>query len=424
VNMNVLHVNTWAARGGAGRAAFRLHEGLRKAGHCSRTVARRTVPGRADVQGWVPETRLWNRLRRLNRVLEIHAGLDGLADVASWVGHRRHAAWADVINLHNVHGGAMSLFLLSRLERRAPLVWTLHDMWALTGHCAYPMACDRWLTGCGRCPNLAGPPRIGWDATRLLYRARARIYRRISPVLVAPSRWLLAQTRRSSLTRGFRAVHIPNGLDLDVFRPVDRRVARSTLRLGPAEKVVMFCAQSLADRRKGPDLLIEALRTLHANGEAELRLLVAGQAGSLLASQSPYPVLDLGQVDSELLLAAAYSAADVFVLPTRMDNLPNGLVESIACGTPCVSFRAGGVPDVVRPGRTGWLAEPEDARDLARCLHEALNSNDKRKETSAVCRRIAEDEYDVRLMVERYLALYEELIEERRRSPGALATPE
>jgi len=107
-----------------------------------------------------------------------------------------------------------------------------------------------------------------------------------------------------------------------------------------------------------------------------------------------------------------------------MDNLPNGLVESIACGTPCVSFRAGGVPDVVRPGQTGWLAEPEDARDLALCLHEALISDGRRKEMSAVCRRIAEDEYDVRLMVGRYVALYEELIEERRRSPGALATPE
>ena len=426
--MNVLHVNTWAILGGAGWAAYRLHLGLLAQGHRSRIVARNAVPGRDDMRTWVPPSPLWEGVRRLGQLLEIRLGLDGLADLPSRVGYRREAAWADVINLHNLHTYYFSLLLLPRLEREAPLVWTLHDMWALTGHCVYPMACERWLTGCGRCPNLAGPPRISLDTTWLLHRARQWVYSKVGPVLVTPSRWLLGEVGRAPLTREFRAVHIPYGLDLEVFRPMDRGEVRRVLRLDPHEKVLLVSAYDFSARRKGADLLIAALEALRAEGMRNVRLLVVGQNSGPLLSLSPYPVLDLGEVNSEPFMAAAYSAADLFVLPTRADNLPNGLVESVACGTPCVSFRVGGVPEVVRPGKTGWLAAPGDAGALARCLHQALEDDDGRRRMSRVCRAVAEQEYDVRLMARRYVRLYEELIEERRKtcreaSPGEGQTP-
>lgn len=420
--MNVLHVNTWATRGGAARAAHRLHLALQEQGHGSRIVSREAAQGRDDLRTWVPSSPLWDRVNRLDRALQARSGLEGLVGIASWMGYKPHAGWADVINLHNLHGYYFSVALLPRLQRAAPLVWTLHDMWPLTGHCAYPGECERWQSGCGLCRDLTEPP-IQRDATRLLYKVRRRIYAQIDPVLVAPSRWLLGQSRRAPLTGRFRSVCIPYGLETDTFRPIDTEAARNVLGLSGDEKVILFGAQNLAARRKGADLLLEALGHLRRSALPNVRLMVMGREGTALARRSGYPVLNLGEVPSDLMMATIYSAADVFVLPTRADNLPLVLLESIACGTPCVSFRVGGVPEAVRPGRTGWLAEPEDARDLARCLHEALTDDPLRIRMSAECRRIAQAEYSITLMKDCYVALYGQLMEERQRRRHGRPSP-
>ena len=302
-----------------------------------------------------------------------------------------------------------------RLARAAPLVWTLHDMWALTGHCVYATECDRWLDGCLTCPDLAAPSPIRRDTAGFLFRQRAKLYAEARPVLVAPSRWLCDEARRAPLTRDLRVEQIPYGLDTEAFRPIGRTAARRVLRLDEDEKVVLFCALTLNARRKGADLLLQALQALKGADVGRLRLLAVGQEGADLARRSPFPVHDLGEVDNDLLMATAYCASDVFVLPTRADNLPLVLQESMACGTPCVSFRVGGVPEAVRPGETGWLAEPEDADDLARCLARALKDDAARDAMAANCRRVAEAEYGLALMTQRYMRLYEELIEERAR---------
>jgi glycosyltransferase involved in cell wall biosynthesis len=414
--MRVLHVNTMALQGGAARACYRLHLALRDGGHRSRIVSSDRVEGRPDLQTWLaPSPSAWF-LHHSTWWLEMHTGLEGLLNAESCLGYRRHARWADVINLHNLHGYFFNLFLLPRMERFAPLVWTLHDMWALTGHCAYPGDCARWLQGrCRLCPNLPGPPKVYRDAVSVTFAARRRVYRRIRPVLVTPSRWLLGEVERAPLTAPFRRRCIPNGLDLSVFRPVGRAAARAALGLPRHERVLMFSAHYLDAPRKGGDLMMRALRVLKDQGVAGIRLLFVGGRKGPAGEEFPYPVHEMGRVDGEPIMAAAYSAADLFVLPTRADNLPNGLVESIACGTPCASFRVGGVPEVVRPGATGWLAEPSDAADLARCIREALEIGDRhRRRMAAECRRIAEAEYGVGLMQRRYVELYRELLAERR----------
>jgi glycosyltransferase involved in cell wall biosynthesis len=242
---------------------------------------------------------------------------------------------------------------------------------------------------------------------------RRLVYARIRPAIVTPSQWLLREVRRAPLTRGFESCCIPNGLDTRVFRPIDRSSARRALRLPEDAKILMFSAFGLAGPRKGGNLMIEALRRLAAEGVGGVHLLLAGGGGHVLERDAPYPVHNLGHVEGESVMAAAYSAADVFVLPTRADNLPNVLLESIACGTPSVAFDVGGVPDVVRPGLTGWLAEPEDSADLAACIREAISNDEARKKMAGHCRRIAQEEYDVKLTARRYLRIYEDRIGER-----------
>ncbi len=404
--MNVLHVNTRATVGGAARACRRLHEALRRAGHDSRILSRDYSASSEELVNWLPNPVLGRLAVRLTWLLERSTGLEGFLDAASWLGHRRHVRWADVVNLHNVHGFLLSLPLLPHFESHAPLIWTLHDAWPLTAHCFYPMGCEGWLRRCRECPNPAGRLPGRGAVTRLLYRLRRRVYDRIDPVIVTPSRWLLEMVRRSPLTCGFRSRCIPNGLDLEVFRPLGRQAAREALGLRSEGPVVMFGARSLTRRRKGRGVLQEALERLRSRGVQGVTLLSVGQLG-VAAPPLPYPLRRLGTVDSQRRMALAYSAADVFVLPTRADNLPNTLVESIACGTPCVSFRVGGVPEVVRPGETGWLAEPGSPEGLAECLEEALLGGEQER-MGRSCRRVAEEEYDVRLMAERYVALYSE----------------
>jgi glycosyltransferase involved in cell wall biosynthesis len=412
--VKVLHVNTRVRHGGAGEVCYRLHSALQADGQRSRIVSVDRVRGRDDLQTFVPPSAFWWLLRHANWWLEMKLGLEGLINVTSWAGHRRHAAWAEVVNLHNIHSYFFSLFLLPRLERYAPLVWTLHDEWALTGHCAFPLDCERWQTGCGSCPNLLGPPRIDVDTTRLLWRARRWVYRRVSPTLVAPSRWLLRRVRVAPLTESFRSVHVPHGIGTDVFRPLPREAARQIVGVAPGEKVLMLTGNSLTRDVKGKGLALRALRRLRQGGVEDVRLLLAGGGGDRLP-ELPFPATQLGRVESDRFMVAAYSAADVFFGPSRSETFGLVFLESMACGTPCVGFRAAAVPELVEHGTTGLLAPAYDAHELAACLHRLLTDDGLRERASRACRRVAVESYPIGRMVRRYTDLYEQLLEERAR---------
>ena len=411
--MNILQVNTLATRGGAALACLRLHRALNAAGHHSRIVSGQRTEGKSDMRTWMPPGRLRRALNFFAMGLEIKLGLEGLLNAPSRLGWRQNARWADVINLHNLHSYHFAFPLLPRLEAEAPLVWSLHDMWALTGHCAYPMQCRRWRRGCGACPNLLGPPRIDLDTTALLYRIKKWVFGRINPTLVTPSRWLARLAKQAPLTRRFRTECIPNGVDLGVFRPLPAEASRRALGLPADANILLAPANSMTRLRKGKGLLSAGLRRLRAEGVRDVRLVLVGACDQDLAGRVPYPITLVGPVESESLMAALYSAADIYALPTRADNLPNTLLESIACGTPCVACSVGGVPEVIRPGRTGWLAEPENPEDLARCLHRALAHNRERDKIARTCRAVAEQDYSVSLMRKRYVSLYEQLVQQR-----------
>ena len=218
---------------------------------------------------------------------------------------------------------------------------------------------------------------------------------------------------------------IPYGVDTDLYQPLDRGHCRSLLGIPVAKRVLLFSAMRLDTSkaggfRKGGDLLVKALGSLPAALKAETVLLLLGEGGEAIADEVGIPALNLGYISSDRLKAIAYCAADLFVLPTRADNLPLGLLESMACGTPIVSFRVGGVPEVVRPGITGYLAEPGDAHDLANgilhLLDEAL-----RRAMSQQCRAIALQEYRLELQVQRYLELYRYVLADARHHVPASA---
>jgi glycosyltransferase involved in cell wall biosynthesis len=297
---------------------------------------------------------------------------------------------ADVVQLFNTHGSYFSHTALPLLSRRRPVVWRLSDQWALTGHVAYSYECDRWRHGCGSCPHLAEYPRLRRDRSAALWRWKQRVYAHSRITIVAPSTWLERMARESPLLSRFPVRRIPNGVDLELFRPRERP---------PRERpVVLFASAWLDDRRKGGDLLRAAVEQL---SDLDLDLVSAGER--------PVVGRALGRLDSAGM-ARAYAEADLFVLPTRADNLPNTLLESLACGTPVVSFDVGGVGDAVRHLETGWLAPPEDVASLATGIRTLLADDELRARLGRNGRALAEQEWDSRVEAERFAALYEELV--------------
>jgi glycosyltransferase involved in cell wall biosynthesis len=308
-------------------------------------------------------------------------------------------AWSDVVQLHNLHGSYFAFTALPGLTRRRPVFWLLQDQWATTGHVAYSLDCERWRHGCGACPYLAEYPRLPRDTTRLLWRLKERVYARSRLTLVVPSRWMEANVKASPLLGRFPVHRIPHGVDTEVFSPGSREAARERLGLPADRPIVFFSASDLWERRKGLHLLERALALL----DAPPLLLLAGTG----APPAGLAVHSLGSVEDDATLADAYRAADVYAVPTLADVLTQTAPESLACGTPCISFDRGGVTDVVRHRETGYHAAFGSPEALAEGLRALLGDPQLRARLGARGRELALDEFSATVQVRRYVDLYE-----------------
>ena len=313
---------------------------------------------------------------------------------------------SDIINLHWVAGLVDYGSFFRSVPGGTALVWTIHDANAYTGGCHYHGACLRFQNGCGACPEL-GSMRMS-DPSHAIWERKKAAYACIPEGglhVVTPSQWLARQVRQSALLGRFPVSVIPYGLDTDVFSPRNREMAREALEIPGGTKVVLFAADSSSERRKGFALLAEALAPLPA--DAGIYLVSIGRGGIPLNLRSPN--LNLGFIENDRILSLVYSAADLYVIPTLDDNLPNTVMESMACGTPVVGFDVGGVPDMVRNGVTGFVVPKGDATALRQAILHVRDNPALREALSANCRRIAVEEYDMKLQAHRYLALYQSL---------------
>jgi len=409
--MNILHVHdTDYSRGGGGQLAmYRLHHGLRRLGIGSKILCRNKQLTSADSVSIPPSSlpRLEYRLRQITSRL----GLNDIHCLSTFkIKELREYEEADILNVHCIHGGFFNYLALPSLTRTKPAVFTLHDVWPFTGHCSLSYDCERWKTGCGRCPYPDAYPRIQRDSTHIEWKLKKWVYSRSNLSVVTLSSCRTQQARQSMLNR-FPIHEIPNGIDIDAFQPLDTEHCRSILGIPKFKKVIMFAAQLLSIPNKGGDLLIKALQALPRTLKNELLLLTFGKGNESIADGTGVETVSLGYIESDRLKAIAYSAADLFVLPSRSESLPLVLQESMACGTPMVSFEVGGVPDIVRPGITGYLAEPENVKDLREGIVQLLEDEALRNQMAEQCRAIAVKEYPLELQVQRYIELYRGLLQ-------------
>ena len=413
-DVSVVHLNVTDGGGGAARAAYRLHRGLLQVGIRSTMLVNYKAGDDPTV------------VKRQFRFLDYHrTRLHPYADKVPLrlYPQRKSRAWStnliprgtarctnrmapNVVNLHWIGDGFVSLSELTAFD--APLVWTLHDMWPFTGGCHYDENCGRYRQACGACPQLgSGRDR---DLSRRIWNRKHRSWRDVRLSVVAPSQWLADCARESSLFGHLRVETIPNGIDLDQYRPRSMSEVRETLGLPRDRKIILFAGGPL-DRpsRKGAHYLREALEQTSSD-LAECMLVSFGGTRDAGQPSLPLPVRDVGRLDDDDLIAALYAAADVFVAPSVQDNLPNTVMEALACGTPVVAFDIGGMPDMIEHRRNGYLAQPFQVGDLAAGLAWVLKDSPRLRDLSAHARYKAEQEFSLELQAHRYAQLYTEIL--------------
>jgi glycosyltransferase involved in cell wall biosynthesis len=396
--MKVIHFNIdW---GGGLIAVNQLHRGLKEAGVDGKILSNTEfLDSRVSLQ-----SRFFKILEPLILKITNRLRIDNMHCISRSFRFRKHQDYlsADVLNFHVFYNGLFSYLALPLLSKKKICVLTLHDMWDFTGGCVYSFDCQRWKIGCGKCPYKFGN-------TRFLWKLKKMIYEHSKLTIVTPSLWMAEQVKQSMLGH-FSIHHIPLGIDTEIFQPLDKEQARAALGIPHGKRVIMFGAYKLDDSRKGSSTLIEALRSLPESLRAGLVLLFLGSGGQNIAAATEMQILDLGFTNNDRLKAIAYSSADLFVLPTQLDNFPLVLLESISCGTPMVSFNTGGVSEIVRPGITGYLASPRDTKDFSKGMLELLEDQRLRNVMSKQCRETAINEFALHLESERYLDLYRTLL--------------
>lgn len=415
--MNILHINLADQARGAAMAGLRLHKAQIKLGHASKMLVGYKRKNRPEIEMLPARNTRWQKgLYRFVNQWEARTGLQYL-----WQPWKKQflqhpfTQQAEVVNLHNLHSGFFSHTIFPKLSWQAPLVWTLHDLWAITGHCCFPymLGCERWQNGCGKCPELSVHPAIAVDTTAFLWRIKSRVYRRSDLAIITPSEWMADMARRSPLLNQFEIHYIPHGLDANMFKPSPAKVARQTLGIPLDVKVILFSAFEVFHDRKGSVYLFEALQRLIDEGRKDFLLVTVGSDRLNLEAKYKFPVHNVGLIKDEKLMALCYNAADIYAGPSLAEAFGLVYMEAMACATPVVAFDCTAVPEVVRHMETGYLARIKDVDDLTHGLRLLLDDETLREKLSRQSRELVEREYTLELQARRYVELYEHVIARR-----------
>lgn len=415
--MSVLHVSQSDQNGGAARAAYCLHRALLDYGVESSMKVRDKKSDDWTVEG--PESKygkVGSLLRPALGALAMRLQKSGNSNLhtgnwlpSDWSG-RLNSTDAEVVNLQWVGDETLSIEDIGRI--RKPVVWTLHDMWPFCGTEHYTADDERarWRLGYSRVDRPASDG--GVDLDRLAWQRKCRVWDRPMHI-VAPSRWLADCARQSALFKGWPISVIPNVLDTGTFQPLDSHFCRQALGLPEDRQIILFGAMCGGrDPRKGYDLLLDALAQLASRMDPQNVLCVVfGQSSPRNPYKLPFNTRWMGHVHDDATLALLYNAADVMVVPSRQENLPQTATEPQACGCPVVAFDCTGLRDAVVHRETGYLARALDTGDMAEGLHWILEDAGRRDALSHAARTRATQLWSPEVVVPQYLSVYRTTIE-------------
>lgn len=416
--MQVLHLSTSDIGGGAAIAAYRLHQGLQHLGVTSQMLVEKKSSDDRTV--FAPKSNLSKALGVLKPTLDclplrLYPGCDitrlslSLEWLPDGIAPKVAQLTPDILNLHWVCGGFLRIETLAN-KLKQPIVWTLHDMWAFTGGCHYNQDCDRYTDSCGNCPILQS--HNDWDLSRWVWQRKAKAWQNINLTLVTPSYWLAKCTTSSPLFQERRVEVIPNGLNTEQYKPMNKRLTRELLNLPQDKQLILFGAiGATSDSRKGFHQLQLALKHLSQSGWQEnTDVVIFGSYKPEHSIDLGFRVHYLGYFYDDIALALAYSAANVMIVPSTQEAFGQTASESLACGTPVVCFDSTGLKDIVEHERNGYRAKCFRAEDLANGIAWVLQDEERWQQLSRRAREKVEQEFTLELQAYRYSKLYEEVL--------------
>ena len=456
--LHILQVNTNEISGGAQKVAHNLFRFYRESGHASWLAVSYKLSADPDVfpirhtnGGWGWSSLWWaaharcqslDHGGRLSRRVQLLAEPQAVVDYFSGVenfhypGTRRMLSLPprkpDVLHCHNLHGNYFDLRALPWLSRQVPTVLTLHDAWLLSGHCAHSLDCERWRTGCGECPDLTIYPAVRRDATAYNWQRKREIYRQSRLYVATPCRWLMEKVEASMLAPAIVAARvIPNGVDLNVFRPANRKRVRALLGFPRDARILLFTANGIhANIWKDYQALRGAIdRVAAMMGGERLFFIALGDEGATERSGAAEIRFIPYQTAPEAV-ASYYQAADLYVHAARVDTFPNTVLEALACGTPVVATAVGGIPEQVKglatenaclnlygpDEATGFLTAPGRVEELGVRLQQLLRNEVLRMQMSRNAAADARMRFSLERQARSYLEWYQQLHEKHGRN--------
>jgi len=316
-----------------------------------------------------------------------------------------------LVHAHNLHGDYFDLRYLQELSSTVPVVLTLHDAWMLSGNCAHSLGCERWKTGCGKCPDITINPGLVRDTTAINWQRKQAIYQHTSLYVATPSQWLMDKVQQSIMAPSIiESRVIPNGVDIAIFRPGEAKIARTALGLDPDRPLALFAANGMHHNPfKDVAMLRDALQALAQIYAAPLDVIALGEEGKI-ECMGAITIHYVPHIASTTQVALYYQAADLYVHPAREDTFPNTILEAMACGLPVIATNVGGISEQVRDGITGFLVAPGDAIDMAQKMHTLLTDIPLRHSLGAAARQRVLNHFTLEAQVRHYLEWYTQIL--------------
>ncbi len=321
---------------------------------------------------------------------------------------------SDIIHLHWINFGFLSIDSIKKIaQTNKPIVWTLHDMWAFTGGCHHSRDCENYQKSCGNCVQFLKTPSPN-DLSHQIWQEKRAVFSKVNLTIITCSEWLGNRAKKSSLFQNIRIEAIPNPIDTEVFRPIDKALARKKFNLDENKKYILFAAMRVDAVGKGFAYFSEATTIINKQLSVNnidldnIEIIVFGQAQASDFESLPFKVNILGRLSDLETIAHAYSAASVFVIPSLEENLPNTIMESMACGTPAVGFEVGGIPEMIEHKKTGYLSQYKSAEDLAKGIYWTLFESDYQSLVNNSRQKVL-DNYSEKVVAEKYRKVYESI---------------
>ena len=416
--MRVLIINTSERIGGAAIAANRLMDALKNNGIKAKMLVRDKQTEQISVVGlkkswWKVWQFIWERviIWKANKFKKHNLFEVDIANTGTDITSLPEFKQADVIHLHWINQGMLALTDIRRIiDSGKPIVWTMHDMWPCTGICHHARQCNKYQQECKNCPYLlnGGSPR---DLSNKVFLQKKELYNNSSIVFVTCSQWLKEQAEKSALLDKHTVINIPNPININLFKPRNKQEARTRCNFPADKRIILFGAAKPTDKRKGVDYFIESCNLLvqkHPELKDRIGIAIYGKQSEQIVPLLPFETYDLKYISSEKELVNVYNAIDLYATPSLEENLPNTIMEAMACGVPCVGFNVGGIPEMIDHLHNGYVAEYKSAEDFANGIYWTLTEGEYDMLSEEASRKVTAC-YSEGTIAKKYIEVYNKI---------------